>query len=423
MVVAAFVLLTGCTPEPDPEVRPTPPVAAPALQPSDRLPDVAFSPATQLRRTPVPASPELTRAARKTLFDVVAAHAPDPGDPWALGHGMLALGRAHPLHDGSDPITTTFSRYATLQTVGEDVVPAFPARAGAALVEPHTDLLLKAFTESGAHPTDLVQVQGQSFSLGDLYRHSLWNAWVADGKTGFAKNGFNDAAWALQALSAWAPADLTWTAVGGRAMSMDALTHAAVVQLHKETAALQQAKDRGLPIQKDTRKGIFRYTCGGQHLLQGAAYAVARGFGEPTDKAVICDQLDLLAWRIDLELTAVDRALGQRDEALDVVMLGQRLKFLGHWLETTHKIGASGLCPIDGYAATTQRVSEELSRTVQTLSERGVWGRLDAIKTDPAYRQYRPRDGGVQVVRDLVGDAAHAVRGIDLSTGEGTLAL
>jgi hypothetical protein len=336
---------------------------------------------------------------------------------------MLALGPEMKLANGADPVDWMFEHYAEMAPVAGEELIAFPATKDGALVEPHTDLILKALTEGGFSPDRRVKVGGKEFPIADLYRHSLWEAWADPDRTGFQQGGFNDTPWALQALSAWAPPDLAWEAAGAHEMTMTAFTDRVVAAPDRETQEMQAAAAAGQLLQKDTRRGLFAYTCGGQHLLQGAAFAVARGFGGPADRDGLCNQLALLRWRIDVELNAVDPMLTRegQDKNVQLVLLSQRLKFLGHWLETTHKFGALGVCPLgDDDRKATERVAKELVRTVAALDQLGVFQDLSAVKTNRALDNLR-QNGAKQVYLDLVGDSAHAVHGIDLATGAATV--
>jgi hypothetical protein len=422
-MILLYLWACSCGEEPTPP-QPAPVAPVPPPAPVEKAPELTLRLPTQEGSSPKPIalSPELTRT-RAKLVEVVEGHARDPGNPWAIVHGMLALGPTMKLSNDADPVDWMFEHYGEVHEVGNTELIGFPTRKDEALVEPHTDLILKALTESRVAPDRKITVGGKAFPVESLYRHSLWRAWVDGRTTGYQQGGYNDTPWALQALSAWAPAGLAWTARGGHAMSMDTFTHEVVTQLDLETQEMQAAKAAGQLVQKDTRKGLFRYTCGGQHLLQGAAYAVARGFGVEQDKAAVCEQLAVLRWRIDVELAAIDPIL-QSPEAtrpLQVVLLSQRLKFLGHWLETTHKIGALSVCPLgpDDEAAT-RRVATELVRTVDALAALGIWENLLAVAQDPELETLR-NGGGRQVYLDLVGDSAHAVRGLDLATGKGTV--
>lgn len=408
--------------EPAPVPVPPPPPARPQGPTPAKIPSFAFRLPEREGRTPAPlaSSADLVRV-RGTLEQVVRDHALDPGNPWAIVHGTLALGWSVKLSNGADPVDWLFSEYAELAVVGDEELVRFPPSRGAVRIEPHTDLVLKALTEGGVPPDRAVTVKGAAKTVGDLYRHSLSRAWAQGTSTGFQEGGYNDTPWALQGLAAWAPDDLAWLAPGRHDMTMDGFTSEVVDQLVLETKGMREARAAGTPMQKDTRKGLFRYTCGGQHLVQGAAYAVGRGFGRPEDAATICDQLALLRWRIDVELGSLDPLLAQTtsDRAVQIVLLTQRLKFLGHWLETTHKIGALGVCPLSSDdAKATERVAGEVVQTVDALAKLGVWSNLGAIRTDTAFAKYR---GGEQVYLDLVGDSAHAVRGIDLATGRSAI--
>lgn len=421
--------LLGCsTPATPPEAtEPAKPEPKRPPPPPESLPVVAFELPTKEAKTPAPITKGQAKlakdlaAARAVLEKVVTDHGRDPGNPWAVSHAMLALGPEIELTNGANAVDHLFSEYATSVTVGEAKAPMFPASRGSIRIEPHSDLLLKAFTEGGLSPDRAVTVEGSPTTVGALYRHSLWRAWVMGDTTGFHGGTYNDAPWALQALATWAPRGLTWTAQGGREQGMSRMAHRLVEVLRLETVDLSVAKDAGVMVKKDTRKGIFRYTCGGQHLLQGVAYAVARGFQLPGDKAEICTQLDLLAWRIDVELSSIDPLIESSERPIKVVLLGQRLKFLGHALETVHKIGALGLCEIDkDQLEASRRVARELVSTVGQLRDLGVWEDLGAVRTDKSLERYR-MGGSEQVYLDFIGDAAHAVRGIDMATGTGTI--
>lgn len=426
-LLVGLLACRGGAPEPAPEPAPAPVAPAPQA-PVERAPTVLFRLPSREATTPAPITAgdralerDLARI-RESLHAVVVEHGRDPDNPWAIGHAVLALGADTPLDNDADPIDWLFERYAEVAEVGGVELVTFPAVRGAIRIEPHTDLVLKALTESGQAPDRAVTVQGRTFNLSALYRHSLWRAWIKGTQTGFQGGSFNDTPWALQGLAAWAPPGLAWSASGGRSMQLDGLTSAVVEILQQETREMSAAMAAGRLVQKDTRKGLFRYTCGGQHLLQGAAYAVARGFGTPRDREAICHQLDLLDWRIDVELSAIDPHIQDGEVPIKTVLLGQRLKFLGHTLETVHKIGAMELCSLEGaHLEASRRVGRELVSTVDALVALGTLEALDQVRTDTSLDRWRS-GGSEQVYLDFIGDAAHAVRGIDLATGAGTVA-
>ncbi len=390
------------TPPPATSVAPPPspaPVALPAL--SCTLP-------TRVGRSPAAVdADDALKHAREVLVGVVRANDLDPGNPWAVVHGMLALGADEPLTDGRPAFEALFADFAERPKEGG---VRFPPKRGSIRVEPHTDLVLKALTEGGIAFDRVVTVGGAPATANELLQHSVWRTWV-DGAA-LSVDSYNDLPWTLQGVAACAPGDLAWTAEGGHPMTLDALTHAVVLKLASETRFLRDAMASNTPVQKQ-KQGIFSYTCGGTHLIMGAAFAVARGHGEPGDRALVEAEVAPLLWRLDLELAAVDDLLPAHPEYTDM-LLDQRLKFLGHLLEAAHKMAAMGLwVPDEAGRATLARARAELVRTVVALEGQGLLSQpgLDAVK---ARRE--------QTWLDLIGDAAHAVRGIDLSTGAGGIA-
>jgi hypothetical protein len=192
-------------------------------------------------------------------------------------------------------------------------------------------------------------------------------------------------------------------------MTLDTYTSSVVTKLGEETAFMRQAIRTGGTVQK-RGQGIFGYTCGGAHFLQSAAYAVAQGYGLPKDRERIREEVDVLFWRLDLELGIVDEALKQHPEYA-LVLIEQRMKFLGHFLETAHKLAALELYePTAEQSVALSRGRSELVNTVGVLQAMGVFDRLDEL-----------RQSNEQTYLDFIGDSAHALRGIDLSTGQGSI--
>jgi len=444
--LALVLAATGCdatepTPSPVPASAPSPTAAAPSpaavpTPPPNRevpLPKVAVSVPTATQAAhPLTASPELTKA-RARLAKAVKDHGRDPSNPWAIGHSMLALGADLELTNGTQAIDHLFATYAETVDVGgdgpgDDPGVAFPKSRGDIRIEPHSDLVLKALVEGGVGPERAVTVVGTPRTVLGLYRHSLHRTWVtgSGGRYRTSLSNMNDTPWALQALSTWAPEGYSWTAIGGHDMTMDAFAEAGLVELEQASAALMQAKARGVMPGKDG-KGILAYTCGGQHLIQGVAHAVARGFGPEDGPERVCAQRDLLRWRIDHELGTLDPILASEQgqgRPVAIVLQDQRLKFVGHALETLSKFDAYGLCEwTEADAKARDRLGVEIVRSVEALDALGVFADLQAVRHNKALDPFRANSGGAeQVYLDLLGDSAHTVRGIDLATGKGTIA-
>ena len=398
----ALMLLVGCSGSTD-----KPSGIGQGQTPPHSVMDALQQP-TRLGVTPVPISadsPEV-KGARAILRRVVQDHARDPDNPWAIAHALLALGPHLTLSNGANGVEHVFEAYGEERSVGRSSFIGFPVKRGEIRVEPHRDLILKALTEAGVSPDRTVKVAGKERKVSELYQHSLSSTWVNGSETSF--KDWDDAPWTIQALSTWAPDELAWTA-GGHSMTMDQLVSAGVQALRKETAFLHVALDQGSTVQK-RKQHIFRYTCGGAHMLQGISYAVARGFGTEADRRAIQEEIPVMFYRYKMELTELDAFIKTRPDYRHL-LLAQRLKFLGHFLETTHKFAALGLfTPNESQQQTMKECAGQLIATVAVLEDTKILGHLNGV-----------RQLDEQLYLDFVGDSAHALRGLDLATGTATI--
>jgi len=354
-------------------------------------------------------STSVLRGASNVLRKAVSEHGRDAENPWAISHAMLAFGPKVQLSTGGSAVDHVFANYAEVVDVGGEKAVRFPERRGDSLVEPHAELLLKAMTEMGVDPQHEVTVEGQPFKVADLYRGSLHRAWVDENTTSLGD--WNNTPWSLQALATWGPEELAWTAADGHAMTLDDYTHAVSSRLVLENRPLRKSMSRNTRINK-RGQGIFRYTCGGAHLMQGAAYAVGRGYGTPEDRELVVGEIPVLFWRFRQELVLVDDAIKSQPQYTSVLLI-QRLKFLGHLLETLHKAAAMEL-----FVATDQQkvdlglMLEQLVVTIDAIHKLGLFDKMPELAKDESTRQ---------MYLDLIGDSAHALRAITLATGEGTV--
>ena len=118
-------------------------------------------------------------------------------------------------------------------------------------------------------------------------------------------------------------------------------------------------------------------------------------------------------WRLPAELKIYDDLMRriEKDEHL-VMLLVQRLKFTGHFLETMHKMAIMGLfSPTPEQRQVMQGAADQVTLTVQGLQSQGVYDNLDTLRTS-----------NEQLYLDIIGDSAHALRGLKLAMGEDGLA-
>ncbi len=355
---------------------------------------------------PIPGLPAYD-GALAILGKVVDARDGDPENPWAIAHGLLARGKEFRLSDGREAVAHLFASYAEPRAAGALTLVGFPTSVGKVRVEPHTDLLLKNMSEAGVDPAATFTTRTGTVSAADLYRMTMLKTYLvaATNHSSFTDPG--DISWTLQGLASWAPGKLSWTATDGTAMNLDDLTSFDAAVLVQESAFMVADMKAGHDFQR-TGQPLFSYPCGGAHLVQGVAYAVARGFGTPKDRSVVEGQVPLLFYRLPIELKIYDQALHEHGD-YKLKLTVQRMKFLGHWLETISKLQAMGLFVPDTTQLTAiEGAAQNLVVTVADLQKQGAFDHLDEI---------RAKDE--QIYLDIIGDSAHSVRGLELALGRG----
>ena len=376
----------------------------------------AFEPVVPTRdgRTPTPLPDEdRYKSTAAFLEQLVRTRAAEPDNPWAIGHGLVAVGEDLTLSNGRLAVDHVFETYAERFEVDGHSFVRFPRKKGSVRVEPHAALMLKAMTEAGVSPDRPVTVQGKPATVADLYRGVLISAAV-DPKTGRSTfTSPNDMPWALQALATWAPRDkdLEWTAANGTRMSLDDFSMLNASVLLAESQPLFDAIQAGAELQK-RGQGIFKFTCGGAHLLQGTAYAIGRGHTTALGRKGMQGQVVLMFWRLPAELKIYDDLMQRIDkEEHMILLLVQRLKFTGHFLETMHKMAILGIyTPSPEQQQVLVGAADQITLTVKALQSRGVFDRLDQIRSE-----------NEQLYLDIVGDSAHALRGMRLAMGTASL--
>ena len=242
--------------------------------------------------TPLKMAP-LHEASYNALKGMIRQHGLLIDNPWALLHALLALGSEAQLPDGRNAIGALFTDHANLQNYGSTTLVQFPTKrvvqGKTILIEPHTDLALKVLTEIGVDPEQKYTVQNQQITFGDLYRASLLDTHL-DAKSNTASfQSPNDTPWTIQALSTMISPKTQWSS-GGLRMNLEQLTLFLTAVIHQETRFLAEAQKQNRVFQKK-KQGIFKYTCGGMHLLQGLAYAHVRGFGSDKSQEVLKEQI------------------------------------------------------------------------------------------------------------------------------------
>ena len=351
-----------------------------------------------------------TVAAAKTLNDALLDHALQPDLPWAIGHALVALGPDLKLSNGSDAVDWMFSTYGErIQLADHDHGLVFPENRGSTRVEPHPSLILKAITDAGVDSSRAIRVDGHNHTIADLYRGTLATHWhnTATGSTSFPS--LNDMPWSLMALVSWSEPKTRWRSMSpGSTNCMESSLSAFAQQvgagLETSTDFLAKAQSSGASFQK-RRQGIFKYTCGGAHLIQGVLHADLRGFGEPSTSSRVGRQLELLRYRFPIELNQIDAAI-ESNPKYRIPLAVQRLKLTGHTLETVARVAAAGTT-IDIPQTELRLLVKEVTTSVDLLRGLKVYQNLHIAQSE-----------NEQFFLDVVGDSAHALRGLSIASGQ-----
>jgi hypothetical protein len=324
--------------------------------------------------------------------------------PWAWLHGIEAVGleAAEAARPG---LAAQLAAAASPAEAGDARGLDVPSKLGELPAEPHEALTLKVLVDAGVDPAG-------DGALSELARglaaRAAWIAWADEGAR-LGAGSVSGAPWLLAGLAAWVPPGTRWRAQGGRQITLDALADAVAQGLAVDNAPIEAMRAAGGPLDK-RKQGLFGHACGGAHLLQGAALAVAFGHGSPAAAADVRAAARTHPWRVEAELALVDDLVAAHPE--HALLLGvQRLKVVGHALETVALLSAWDLWPAEvdaGAHAATLR--GELLATVTQLDGVGAFERMEAVRAERA-----------QTFLDLIGDSAHALHGLRLVSGGATV--
>ena len=335
----------------------------------------------------------------------------DPSLPWAIEHAVLALGADVSLENGHNAIDWLFSEYAIRTPIGTEFGLAFPAAKGKTVVEPHPHLVLKALTDIGVPFDRTVTVEGQTHTVSDLYKGALATTWYDPSTSRASFHAINEATWTLMALSSWSNPDTTWSTPASpgdgsvcTASSLDSLADVVATALHADTRFLAKAKATNSTFTK-RRQGVYKYTCGGAHLMQGVLHAHIQGIGSRMTERGLEEQVSLLLYRLPIELQQIDSAM-ESNPQYKIPLAVQRLKLTGHTLETLGRISTSSH-PKAPAPALLKPVIEEVIKSVELLNDFSVYKHLHIAKTE-----------NHQLFLDVVGDSAHALRGLNIAYGD-----
>jgi hypothetical protein len=323
---------------------------------------------------------------------IIQAHATLPADPWAVAHGLRAMGPSFTIQGGQRAVDFLLEKHLTEIAVNGRTALGFPRS-----VEFHANSFLKTMLEAGVPLDYRFTYQGKGRTLADL---------VEGARLLFRSSQLsapNELPWSLIAFSrTTSPVRRRWTNAWGEPVDLDALVEGGLRDLENASAPVAVAMRAGQPMA--AKAPVHGFTCGGTHMLYGLLSAVRYGFGRSDARARVQQQTALMLWRMGgADVDLIDRFYRVRPRTAfnEWEHLDARLKILGHAEEcvafaTAHKVVTLS-APQPAQRAAGVQV---LKRLLDDLRQRDL----------AAARAQLP-----QTYQQLVGDACHAQHGLTLT--------
>ncbi len=342
----------------------------------------------------VPASLGRTSTA---LEEIIGRYARLEDDPWALMHGVRAMGPDFTIK-GENAVTFLCSRFLKQKSVSGMSYLYMPVD-----LEGHTNAFLKTVLEAGVPPSNPFQLDGKRYTVADLVK-SAKALFVFDPKT----IDRDDLAWTLIAFSLQIPPDRdTWTNAFGQRLRFSDVIRFSFDALDDATQQLRRAMDRG--IMPEAKDKIHEFTCGGTHLVYGLASCVGNGYHGENFPRRLKTHLDLLVWRLGAEDNLMRRFYRQAppspdlEKIYDLYRNDAKLKFYGHSFEILSYAGLRHLF------APTPAQGRAIEKAGATLAE--------AVKGMVGVDLFEIRKRDPRLFALLIGDSCHAYHGIHMAPG------
>jgi hypothetical protein len=334
-------------------------------------------------------------AARAGTLDetapIIQAYATRLDDPWALVHGVRAMGRTFAAAGGQPAVAFVLSTFLEEREVNGGRYLAFPAAT-----ERHQNSFLKTFLEAGVPGELAFTAAGRRRTLQDVVEGARATFRFSE------TTDRNTIAWSLIALSLAArPGHGAWPNAWGERIELPAVAAAGLKALEEASRPLEDARDRG--VVPERQAPIHAYTCGGTHLLYSLLVAAHTGHLATEGRRRLGRQLDLLVYRLSAEPQLIERFYRPR---LDTVpgtgwyVLDARIKFIGHAFECLGYARRHGLYALPaGDAGRYDEARRLLDGEVRQLGQLG----LEPVRKHDA-----------ELYQQLVGDVCHAHHGLRL---------
>ena len=323
---------------------------------------------------------------------IVRQYASLPDDPWAVCHGLRAMGRDFTVKGGQSAVDFLLETQLVSVPANGKTVLAFPSQ-----VEVHPNMFLKTMLEAGVPLNYAFTHQGSRRSLRD----------VLDGARALFRpaqvsRSPNMLPWSVIAFSRTTPPPKRrWTNAWEEPVDLDPVVEASLELFEQASLPLMQAMREGRP--ETAKAPVHSFTCAGMHMLYALLTALHTGYAGQDRRERTQRQVDLLVWRLTADLGLIERFYKERaaENGAYWFELDAKVKILGHAEECL----AFGV----RHRVVTLTPAQQAQRKAATATLRRLLGDMEERNMKEAHAV------NPELFRQLVGDACHARHGLTLT--------
>jgi len=312
-----------------------------------------------------------------------------PEDPWAVCHGVRAMGREFTIKGGRRAADWLLETHLVSVSVNGKGCLAFPVS-----VEVHPNMFLKTLLEAGVPLDHSFTHQGQRRTLQEIAdgAHLLFRPREVMAEA-------NMLPWSIIALArTTSPQRGRWTNVWGEPADLDAVVEGALRLMEEASRPVAQAMREDRP--EAAKAPVHGFTCGGTHMLYSLLTAVHAGYKGRDRAERVRALVDLTVWRLHADLGLIEGFYKSRATEPGVYWYetDAKLKILGHGAECLAFAMHRGLVKLGPAQQGQHRAA------VVTLQR--MIGEIEGRELGEA------RQVNSALFRQLVGDTCHARHGL-----------
>ena len=323
---------------------------------------------------------------------IVRQYASLPDDPWAVCHGLRAMGRDFTVKGGQSAVDFLLETHLASVPASGKTALAFPPE-----VEVHPNMFLKTMLEAGVPLSYTFTHQGSRRSLRDVLdgARALFRPTKVSGSP-------NMLPWSVIAFSRTTPpARRRWTNAWDEPVDLDPVVETSLELLEQASLPLMQAMREGKS--ESVKAPVHSFTCAGTHMLYALLTAMHTGYAGADRRERTQRQVNLLVWRLTADVALIDRFYKERaaENGAYWFELDSKVKILGHAEECL----AFGV----RHGVVTLTPAQQAQRKAATATLRRLLGDMEERNMKEA-QAVNP-----ELFRQLVGDACHARHGLTLT--------